>query len=81
MQEELGLRGAKTSAFGIAPDIGIAIDVTFASDCLDIDKRKVGEIALGSGPVISRGPQYKSSSLAADGKYSQRRRHSLPGAS
>jgi len=56
VQEELGLRGAKTSAFGIAPDIGIAIDVTFASDCPDIDKRKVGEIALGKGPVISRGP-------------------------
>ena len=56
VQEELGLRGARTSAFGVAPQIGIAIDVTFASDCPDIDKRKVGEIALGKGPVISRGP-------------------------
>lgn len=56
VQEELGLRGARTSAFGIAPQIGVAIDVTFASDCPDIDKRKVGEIALGKGPVISRGP-------------------------
>lgn len=56
VQEELGLRGARTSAFGIAPHIGIAIDVTFASDCPDIDKRKVGEIALGKGPVIARGP-------------------------
>lgn len=56
VQEELGLRGARTSAFGIAPHIGIAIDVTFASDCPDIDKRRVGEISLGKGPVIARGP-------------------------
>lgn len=56
VQEELGLRGARTSAFGIAPHIGIAIDVTFASDCPDVDKRKVGDVALGKGPVIARGP-------------------------
>lgn len=56
VQEELGLRGARTSAFGIAPHIGIAIDVTFASDCPDIDKRRVGEVSLGKGPVIARGP-------------------------
>ncbi|MEN3183670.1 MAG: M42 family metallopeptidase [Atribacterota bacterium] len=56
VQEELGLRGARTSAFGIAPHVGIAVDVTFASDCPDVDKRKVGDIALGRGPVIARGP-------------------------
>ena len=56
VQEELGLRGARTSAFGIDPHVGIAIDVTFASDCPDVDKRKVGDISLGKGPVISRGP-------------------------
>ncbi|MEN3185418.1 MAG: M42 family metallopeptidase [Atribacterota bacterium] len=56
VQEELGLRGARTSAFGVAPHIGIAIDVTFASDCPDVDKRRVGEIGLGKGPVIARGP-------------------------
>lgn len=31
-QEEIGLRGATTSAFGINPDVGIAIDVTLAAD-------------------------------------------------
>ncbi len=56
VQEELGLRGARTSAFGIDPHLGIAIDVTFASDYPDVDKRKVGDIALGKGPVIARGP-------------------------
>ncbi len=56
VQEELGLRGAKTSAHGIDPDIGIAIDVTFASDHPDTDKKQLGEISLGKGPVIARGP-------------------------
>jgi endoglucanase len=32
VQEEIGLRGARTSAFGIDPQIGIAVDVTFATD-------------------------------------------------
>lgn len=56
VQEELGLRGAKTSAFGIEPHVGIAVDVTFASDHPEVDKRQVGEIRLHRGPVIYRGP-------------------------
>ncbi|MBN1341961.1 MAG: M20/M25/M40 family metallo-hydrolase [Phycisphaerae bacterium] len=32
VQEEVGLRGAGTSAFGIQPDIGVALDVTLACD-------------------------------------------------
>jgi putative aminopeptidase FrvX len=55
-QEELGLRGARTAAYGIAPDYGLVMDVTFASDCPGIDKRKVGDVKLGKGPVITRGP-------------------------
>jgi len=31
-QEEVGLRGARVSAFGVSPDIGIALDTTIASD-------------------------------------------------
>ncbi len=56
VQEEIGLRGAKTSAFGINPDIGIAVDVTFSTDSPGIDKKRIGEISLGKGPVIARGP-------------------------
>lgn len=56
VQEEIGLRGARTSAFGIDPDVGIAVDVTHATDCPTIDKRQQGEISLGGGPVIFRGP-------------------------
>lgn len=56
VQEEIGLRGAQTSAFGIDPQIGIAVDVTHATDCPTIDKRQQGDVALGKGPVIFRGP-------------------------
>jgi endoglucanase len=56
VQEEIGLRGAQTSAYGIDPHAGIAVDVTHATDCPTIDKRQEGEISLGNGPVIYRGP-------------------------
>ena len=55
VQEEVGLRGAQTSAFGINADIGIAVDVTFATDFPSMDKRKVGEVKLGQGPTVLRG--------------------------
>jgi len=32
VQEEVGLRGAKTSSFGVQPDVGFGIDVTLACD-------------------------------------------------
>jgi len=56
VQEEIGLRGAVTSAYGIHPHVGIAIDVTHATDCPTIDKTQEGDIKLGGGPVIYRGP-------------------------
>lgn len=55
VQEEVGLRGARTSAFGVDPLVGIALDVTFATDHPGMDKRKSGDVKLGGGPVISRG--------------------------
>lgn len=56
VQEEIGLRGAKTAAGSIRPDVAIAVDVTHASDCPTIDKTQQGDIKLGGGPVIFRGP-------------------------
>ena len=56
VQEEIGLRGATTSTYGVHPHVGIAIDVTHATDCPTIDKKQEGDIALGRGPVIYRGP-------------------------
>jgi len=55
VQEEIGLRGATTSAYGIDPRIGIAVDVTFASDHPHASKIR-GDIRLGRGPSISIGP-------------------------
>lgn len=56
VQEEIGLRGGRTSAYGISPDVGIAVDVTFATDVPGVDKKRLGEMKLGGGPVIARGP-------------------------
>ena len=55
VQEEIGLRGARTSAFGIDPQVGIAVDVTHATDSPGMNKKREGEIKIGAGPVITRG--------------------------
>ena len=49
VQEEVGLRGATTAAFGLGPDIGIAVDVTSTGDTPKGLKMEVG---LGKGPAI-----------------------------
>ncbi len=56
VQEEIGLRGATTSAHGVNPHVGIAVDVTHATDCPTIDKNQEGDIKLAGGPVVYRGP-------------------------
>jgi endoglucanase len=56
VQEEIGLRGATTSAYGIHPTVGIAVDVCHATDTPGNDKKQVGDTRLGSGPVVFRGP-------------------------
>lgn len=56
VQEEIGLRGATTSAYGIHPAVGIAIDVCHATDTPGNDKKLVGDTRLGNGPVVFRGP-------------------------
>jgi endoglucanase len=48
-QEEIGMRGATTSAFGIDPDLGLAVDVTGSGDTPKSAKMEVG---LGKGPAI-----------------------------
>lgn len=56
VQEEIGLRGATTSAYGIHPTIGIAVDVCHATDTPGNDKKQLGETKLGAGPGLFRGP-------------------------
>lgn len=56
VQEEVGLRGAVTSSYGIDPTVAFAVDVGHASDMPDIDKRMLGEVSLGKGPLLHVGP-------------------------
>lgn len=56
VQEEIGLRGARTSAYGIDPHVGIAVDVGFASDYPGGDPKRTGDCKLGKGPTLHRGP-------------------------
>jgi putative aminopeptidase FrvX len=55
VQEELGLRGGTTSAYGVDPVVGIALEVGHATDYPDVDKRNHGEADCGKGPIIARG--------------------------
>ena len=49
VQEEVGLRGATTAAYGLDPDVGIAVDVTLSADT---PKGIKMDVSLGSGPAI-----------------------------
>ena len=51
VQEEVGLRGARTSAQMIKPDIGIALEVDIAGDVPGIDSTKA-PTKMGKGPSI-----------------------------
>lgn len=53
VQEEVGLRGAITSAYGLAPDVAIAIDVGFGSQP---GVSEAETIEMGKGPAIAFGP-------------------------
>jgi endoglucanase len=55
VQEEIGLNGARTSAYRHDPDVAIAIDVTHANDTPGVELGQDTRHRLGSGPVIQRG--------------------------
>jgi endoglucanase len=56
VQEEIGLRGGTTSAYGVDPLIGISVEVGHATDYPEISKRVHGEAICGKGPLLGRGP-------------------------
>ena len=57
VQEEVGdFAGSRTTAFGIEPDVALAIDVTRATDIRGGDHEDEGKIVLGGGPTLTRGP-------------------------
>lgn len=51
VQEEVGLKGAKTSAYGVSPDVALALDVTTANDVPGVDPQDA-VVKLGAGPAI-----------------------------
>jgi Cellulase M and related proteins len=59
VQEEVGLRGATTAAYGVNPDVGLAVDVTRTGDTPRTVKM---EVALDKGPAI----KVRDSSFIAD---------------
>jgi endoglucanase len=55
VQEEIGLRGARTSSYGINPQSGLAVDVNHAIDYPTVSKTKHGIVDIGKGPTVNRG--------------------------
>ena len=51
VQEEIGLRGARTSSWVVEPDVGLTMEVGVAGDVPDV-KREDAQARLGKGPVI-----------------------------
>ncbi len=49
VQEEVGLRGALTSAFGVEPDVAVAVDITLNGDT---PEAWPSALTLGGGPAI-----------------------------
>jgi putative aminopeptidase FrvX len=56
-QEEIAWRGggALVCASCVNPQMAIVVDVTFATDHPEIEKKEVGEARIGGGPVLTRG--------------------------
>ncbi|HVL38335.1 MAG TPA: M42 family metallopeptidase [Fimbriimonadaceae bacterium] len=55
VQEEIGLRGARTAAYGIAAQSGLAVDVNHAIDYPTVSKTRHGTLDIGKGPSVMRG--------------------------
>jgi tetrahedral aminopeptidase len=49
VQEEVGMRGARTSTFGVDPDLALAVDVTMTGDT---PESRTMAVSLGQGPAI-----------------------------
>ncbi len=55
VQEETGLKGAIAAAYGVAPDLAVALDVTFGKHP---GVSEVESFPLGGGPAIGIGPNF-----------------------
>ena len=55
VQEEITFAGSRTTAFSLAPDVAVAVDVTFATDQPGVTLGELTRHPLGSGPSLTRG--------------------------
>ncbi|HET6448278.1 MAG TPA: M20/M25/M40 family metallo-hydrolase [Conexibacter sp.] len=55
VQEEITFAGSRTTAFSLAPDLAVAVDVTFATDQPGVELGELTKHPLGSGPSLTRG--------------------------
>lgn len=55
VQEEIGLRGARTASYSLAPQSGLAVDVNHAVDYPGVSKSRYGQLDVGKGPSVMRG--------------------------
>jgi putative aminopeptidase FrvX len=55
VSEETTFTGAFTTAFAVAPDAAIVVDVTNATDYPNTSRHQHGHVQLGKGPSLSRG--------------------------
>lgn len=56
--EEIGLVGGRIASYSVHPTIGISCDVAFASDANPEDAKVIGDVRLGAGVALARGPIY-----------------------
>ncbi len=79
VQEEVGLRGAEMMAHTIKPNVAIITDVTHDSNTPMISKNLEGDLKLGNGPALTKGPAVHNkllklvSDVAAENKISFQR--------
>ncbi len=76
VQEEIGLRGAHTSAYSVEPEVAIAVDVGHSTDYPDSDKKRVGDVKLGKGPVLHRGANINA--VVAEQLFAAAQRKEIP---
>lgn len=63
VQEEIGLRGAEMISRKLKPDVAIITDVTHDTQSPLYKKEKLGDVACGKGPTLTRGPEIQNNLL------------------
>ena len=76
VQEEIGLRGATTSAYGCNPHAAVAVDVGWATDHPNGEGNRYGETRIGGGPLVDRGPNINP--VVHRGLVATARKHRIP---